>query len=88
MKPFFKKPLTKKVIKNRIMSNDTKILYWKVYLDKENTDAFFVDTIDNITENAAQWLEDAYDNDSYPPVIEPILMTETEFKNQPEFEGF
>lgn len=66
-----------------------KIMYFKVYQDKDSINCgFYVDSKKNIENSLEHWLEEfEYSGEPFP-VIEPVLMTEKEFKNLPEFEGF
>ena len=65
-----------------------KKLYFRVYQDKENMDSFYVDTKRNTELSIDSWIEEHNETDEPMPVIEPILMTEKEFEDLPEFEGF
>jgi hypothetical protein len=65
-------------------------LYWKVYQNREyiENEAFYVSTTGDILMNMPDLVDECEDIGELPPVIEPVMMTETEFNNLPEFEGY
>lgn len=64
-------------------------LYFRVYQDKDSTGyGSYVDTLENIQKSIPHWFDDAFEHDNDLPVLEPVMMTEMEFKNLPEFGGF
>ena len=48
--------------------------------------SYYVDTLDGIQKSLEHWMLDL-DGELFP-VIEPILMSQAEFDNLPEFEGY
>lgn len=65
-------------------------LYFKVYQDKECIIGcpYYVDTPEGVMGSMETWKEsNVYDGQSFP-VLEPVYMTEQEFKNLPEFTGY
>ncbi len=65
-------------------------LYYRVYQDRNCMNySFYVDTIDGVINSLEQWKTDAADSDEVLlPVVEPVLMTDEEFANLPEFTGY
>lgn len=64
-------------------------MYFKVYADKDNMTNYYVDTYDNIIENGLDdFMLNHLEDGELMPVIEPVMMTEKEFKKLPEFTGF
>ena len=68
----------------------SKKIYFKVYQDKDSIDGmYYVDTIANCIKNIPHWLKEYRENDEcLPPIFEIVEMTDEEFENLPEFEGF
>lgn len=66
-----------------------KLLFFKVYKNRHvMRGAFFVERPEKITEEYLRdCFEDAFENGNFP-VLEGIMMTEEEFENLPEFEGY
>ena len=65
-------------------------VYYRVYQDKENMDGgHYVDTLEGVVRSICNWRESAAESDEFLwPVIEPVEMTEEEFKALPEFTGY
>jgi len=65
-------------------------VYYKVYQDRESMDGrYYVDTLEGIYKALEHWREGVAESDEILwPVIEPVEMTETEFKALPEFTGY
>jgi hypothetical protein len=63
-----------------------KKLYFKVYQDREDTDIYYIETFDNVMKMCKDI--DYIIDSELSPVFEPVYMTEEEFENLPEFEGF
>ena len=65
-----------------------KKIFWKMYQDKESTQYnFALMTTDGMNEEVLLYFEDQ-DEDAYPPVFEPIKMTQKEFDSYETFDGF
>lgn len=67
-------------------------VYYKIYQDKECMDNnYYVEEFENLPSSIEAWavshLEDP-ENYGLFPVIEPVMMTEEEFDNLPEFQGY
>jgi len=66
---------------------DKQIMYFKIYQDKNNVDgSHYVDTLEGIQKSLPEWRESC--EDEMFPVIEPVLMTQSEFEALPEFTGY
>lgn len=67
-----------------------KSTYFKVYQDRYSMHGdYYVDTIENCINQMAAFMEQCNENDEIlPPVFEPVEMTEGEFNDLPEFEGY
>jgi hypothetical protein len=66
-----------------------KKLYWRMYQDKKSTEyASVILTEDEMKIEIDGYFKDIYDEDELPPVFEPVMMEEKEFKKLPECEGF
>jgi len=67
-------------------------MYFKVYQDKDCCGdgwTFHVVPYDEIIEKSLEiWMGNNLETSELMPVIEPVMMTEKEFNNIPEFEGF
>jgi len=64
-------------------------MYFKVYQDKECMGrTFYVDTKEGIKNSLPAWRESYEDGEELFPVIEPVLMTEKEFEELPDFDGY
>ena len=65
-------------------------VYYRVYQDKENMDGgHYVDTLEGVVRSISNWRESVAESDEFLwPVIEPVEMTEEEFKALPEFTGY
>jgi hypothetical protein len=64
-------------------------MYYKIYQSIHDIDVFYVDNEEGMKEMLSESKID-YEEASIEnfPVIEPILMSEQEFNNLPEFTGF
>ena len=62
-------------------------MYFKIYLDKENIDTHFVEEAEAMIDLFSHFEKNSGEYKLFP-IIEPIMLTEEEFKNLPEFEGF
>jgi hypothetical protein len=65
-------------------------LYWRMYQDKESVKYSSVILTKEEMEKEVdlffkEGLDDYYEN---PPIFEPVMMEEEDFKKLPEFEGF
>ena len=68
--------------------DNTKKLYFKVFQDRECIDySYFVDKPENINTIIESWEENKV-YEELPPVFEPIFMTEEEYNNLPDFQGY
>jgi len=69
------------------MSDKKVKLYYKVYADRNSMNRnFYVEKPENLEIVANESYES--DNCEYPVVFEPIWLTEKDFNNLEEFEGF
>ena len=64
-----------------------KKIYYRVYQDRENMDSYYVETWEGVQNSIEAWEETIEEGDLFP-VIEPVYMSEFEFENLPEFQGF
>jgi len=70
------------------VSKHTKVFY-KVYQDKESTgNRYYVDTLDGVLNDMSHWFDSHIESDEGMPVLEPVLMTQEQFDEIPEFEGY
>lgn len=67
---------------------ESKKLYWRMYLDRTETDGKSAILSEQEMLVEANWYFEARDDEQLPPVFEPIMMTEKEFLIQPWFLGF
>lgn len=65
-----------------------KKVYWKMYQDKYciNFNSVILTEEDMIKE--VKGFFEYHDEEDDAPIFEPVYMTEEDFKNLPEFEGF
>lgn len=64
-----------------------KFLYWRMYQDKESIKyASVVLTKDQMDAEISMYFDNPTDDG--PPIFEPVMMTEKEFNDLPEFDGF
>ncbi len=69
--------------------SDKKYMYYKIYQDRNSMDGeFCLVDVEKGNHIMACALMDIEETDDLPPVIEPVLMTEEEFKKQPVFIGY
>jgi len=64
-----------------------KKLYWREHQDKKSIGPNVVITTEDMMAQVKGFFEDPYDEE-LPPIFEPVMMTENEFKSLPEFDGF
>lgn len=65
-----------------------KNLYWRMYQDKLNVHGRSVIITQEEMMNEIKHAREYYSEDEDFPVFEPVFITEEEFKNLEEFEGF
>lgn len=63
-------------------------LYWKMYQSKEETSGQSVVLTLNDMLKEIEAFASEMDEDELPPVFEPVYMTEEEFNDLEEFQGF
>jgi hypothetical protein len=63
-------------------------VYFKIYQDKESMDDSYVCPKEDLDSTIEAFEEHLMEYGGLSHVIEPVLMTEEEYKNLPEFEGF
>lgn len=69
--------------------SETKQMFFKVYQDINCMDGdYYVDTSYNVGLMLADLEKENNNEDGLFPVLEPILMTNAEFENLPEFTGY
>lgn len=64
------------------------MMFFRVYQDSLSMDSFYVDTKEGIKNSLGAWRGYVEDSGELFPVIEPVLMTQKEFDDLPEFEGY
>ena len=71
------------------MSNKEKMFY-KVYQDKESMGTYYVDDAEGMRKQRGLWKDSFMDDPDFElfPVIEPVMMTQKEFDDLPEFQGY
>jgi len=65
-------------------------LFWKVYENKDML-KYFIDRLENIIEMYEMEEEESFKDCTYNdniPLLEPVFLSENEFNDLPEFEGF
>jgi len=69
--------------------SEVKQMFFKVYQDISCMDGdYYVDTSHNVGLMLADLEKENDNEDGLFPVLEPILMTNSEFENLPEFTGY
>ena len=68
-------------------------VFYKVYQDFESVSDYekpdyYVEDKEGIEKSIPCWVESHIESDSAMPLLEPVLMTQKEFEDLPEFTGF
>lgn len=63
-------------------------LYWKMYQDKDSIEFQSVIITQEEMIREVEYINKEFGEDYDFPVFEPVYMTEEDFNNLPEFEGF
>jgi len=64
-------------------------LYYKMYQDKESVKySSVILTKEEMEKEIDLFFKNGMDEDELPPIFEPVMMEEEDFKKLPEFEGF
>ena len=68
-------------------------VFYKVYQDFESVSEYekpdyYVEDKEGIEKSIPCWVESHIESDIAMPLLEPVLMTQKEFEDLPEFTGF